>query len=712
MGFFMTIRANSLKMIEQSSEPILQDKQLQKIGEDHSNVFLKIFKRLFLAKPDFENYFVNRGIKLIKQHNLEFVKDRFQASSKELQEIQTLIPERMFLSDRNIMQIKHLENYFSLRNKVFKQRQEEPSKKHWMDAFTSQISMADDSAKLDKIKRLNQLFIENENWLTHDDFAKHLEKMGPFDQLDSAKITQLENLLRLVVSEQTHKKALVEAFFQVEDRSNLVKFYSDNRNLLKEVPLFESPELAPLLKAFSQLGDKLPVVHNFYKKDPNLLKELAAQRSPDLAKQMINLYEWNEALTTKETPSSQTKAFIDVLGVKHLADSNPADKAEKANNIKTLFSFYSDVIAKEKSQANILAKALDLFIPVNQLNQAVKSIGMGFLNPSIIRNKAEKRVLELYADLASQALEEAKVKAPNPPLSIEDTLKNNPFSIGQKLLPTFLGKIVNDSEVERKLDQALEAIAPFANELILSEDVKAFLNKKEGKINDKFLPIKLILVSTSKENFALALSLGKTIAKSTLKGELGKFVANFLVEANALHFKRDTLATKDQKKFDQKLSPLQLWLLTGLPQLASKTPFINTLTSAGTSILNTSFGQWVAGGIGSKVLRGFLSDLIDEAPLSDERKAYWKNNQELMNGIDSLVKILVPVIPKIKEKLNLDYYTEAVKKINGHVQSPTPVDLEKVQATLLEVVNHFLDEDLIHFEEPLLATVGKVKDIG
>ncbi len=652
----------------------LTDDELKKLGETHVNFFIKFFKKLVLSKPKVENYFLNRGISVVKQRNLDFIKAKFPISQQETDDIKKFLPDRMLLSEKTSAQASSIHGLFNLKKQIDSQRNNDPDKKHWVDNFVDSASLGEDDSNLNHIAQLNLLYIENENWLTHEEFAGIIKKIGKdFSKLDSSKIDLLAKSLRFSVSSDQKNKKLI-------------------------------------LKGLLDLGDKLRPTLEFYEENPQLFKELISSlpsktSSQEVGRRMLNLQNWEDL---RSKPNG--KVFFDELGVKYISDASPESKSKQVNDIKKLFDFFNSAIERENLKPDILAKALDMLIQNKNFHQAVEDLGSYF--SVFIKNDAEKELLSLYAKLEKGTIQEVQQEAIQP-RSFEDTLNNDPFKIAQTLLPPFLAKIETDPASIEKLNEGLKAIAPLANALILSEDVKTYLVRKEGKLNKKFGTIKIVLTSLS-GNKAEALHFGKNIIKGNFESKEGvsQFLINTLIEANALFIKRKELSGKELKQFNENLSPLQLWLLDGLPQLTKKTPFINTLTNIGTSFLGTRVGQFVGGAIGASVLKGFIADTINNSTLTDEQKKGWIQNKDLWKGVDQIVDALIPLIPKIKEKHDLDFYFKALGDISALIHSTEPVNTQKVADKLAIVVNHFLDKDLVKYEDSLFAVLDEVPKLG
>lgn len=673
----------------------LDDQALQRLGESQVNFIIKLFKKIILPKQDFQQYFVNRGISVIKNKNLNFVRNTLFI--KDAKEIEKLIPGRIFLKDTIPDEILEEHKYLNLKNHIEKQRKNDPKQYHWIDHFGPN-ALSKDSVK--KIAELNNLFIENENWLDHEEFAAILGK--DLTSLDGHQYYLIAQALRLIRGQQDKKM---------------------------------------LFQAFSRLGNHFEPALKFYKEKPQLLKAFAENASketaPDkLAAQLVNFKDWDRLLTKDPSMKELTDAFVSELG-KHLIEIPPLKESSEKREITKLFSFYQDAIKSENLKPAIFAKALNEFFQEKGFYEGIKNIGSGYLSV-MVRNEAEKKLLKLYVEIAHRETQQPTVVTSKSP--IISRLHQDPFSIVETLLPGFLADVAQDPKVKDELKEALKLIAPFANELILSEDVKEYLNKKEKNIEGKANFIKGLLGSTKGTDIITVLALVINIIKANINNPTG-FVHEMvktITDANLNYQKSKNLSNQLtpalQKEFDQlspmqlragvgkefltereryidSLSPIQKWLLDGLPNLAKKTPFFNTLANVGFSFLDTGVGQWLGGAIGGRAIKTQIIKLIDNSPLSDEQKKYWKENENLMRGVEKLVNVLIPIIPKIKANHDLNFYSAAVRNINELVHQDMPIQPEKVTEELSRVITHFLDEDLMKYRDPLVFTLQEVPSI-
>jgi len=426
---------------------------------------------------------------------------------------------------------------------------------------------------------------------------------------------------------------------------------------------------------------------------------------------LLALGRWAKQFSTPEKPDSiaQAKAFIDELGVEYLTDSLPGKDTEKSNDIKKLYSFYTDVLGKKGYQPALLARALHALIKAGQFHQVVdelgKSLSITFLNATEKKliNVIYPKIALIEAQKARKAKKEARRIQQN---TFSDLLKTNPFSLAEKLLPVIIGKLLPESDREKlvvQLESALHILGPYVNPLIASEK---FSDLQSEFIDSLYDALSDTIEITSNEQRAFVIGkikrfLNKLFGISINQKGLGMLVANGIVEANDAYITTEKMTNKEEM---EKLSPLQEALLVHLPKLATASPFAEGVVSIGASLLGGGLAQW----IGGKVVKKLIFAYIDNSDLSDKQKTEYKNNTELMDAVASVLGVVLSVIPRLKEKHDLSFYSQAIVAFNAMVHSELPVDEDQAADKVKEVVKHILDKDFAHYEGPILAAVAEL----
>jgi len=82
-----------------------------------------------------------------------------------------------------------------------------------------------------------------------------------------------------------------------------------------------------------------------------------------------------------------------------------------------------------------------------------------------------------------------------------------------------------------------------------------------------------------------------------------------------------------------------------------------------------------------------------------------QEKDEMSTSASSLVQMILPVIPKLKEKHDLKVYTAFIQDLNNLVRSDREITGEEVTEKIKGIVSHFLDNELDQYNEPIYAAI-------
>lgn len=177
-------------------------------------------------------------------------------------------------------------------------------------------------------------------------------------------------------------------------------------------------------------------------------------------------------------------------------------------------------------------------------------------------------------------------------------------------------------------------------------------------------------------------------------------VVQGIVEANKLHCdaKRNKKSLKDMEMTDG-----QRWLLFDLEELSSKVSWANKLQGLAGFVEGLGVvGEWVVKSILKKVIEG---NLKSNESLSTAQK------NAIIENVDKLVPILIPMLTNLLKKHDLAYYAKFFEELNNMVHKDKPVDAQEVAEKLQEFVSHFLDNEFDQYKEPLFEVLASLPNL-
>ena len=271
--------------------------------------------------------------------------------------------------------------------------------------------------------------------------------------------------------------------------------------------------------------------------------------------------------------------------------------------------------------------------------------------------------------------------------SVSDLFKRDPTALISNVGSTFIEHLFsgNLNLGKDEIQKGINSFAPILNPLLAD-----FLDDNEGIANG----VVNGLIRTTPETLSMALQIPKAIAKDQIvfdksKKDMFQSVIQTVLDANE-KYRRSKENKREIKKSE--LLPKEEWLLFGLNDLSKGAPFIETLSTMGSGLV----GGFIAGKIINNVVSSFLNGMPN---LTSQEK------DEMSTSASSLVQMILPVIPKLKEKHDLKVYTAFIQDLNNLVRSDREITGEEVTEKIKGIVSHFLDNELDQYNEPIYAAI-------
>lgn len=276
--------------------------------------------------------------------------------------------------------------------------------------------------------------------------------------------------------------------------------------------------------------------------------------------------------------------------------------------------------------------------------------------------------------------------------------RRNPTLLIGTVAANFIEKLFSDdSKVDKAIiQQSINAFSPLLNPIILNS--KALDNDLiiNGTAN--------MLIKTKQETIGKVLELPKAIIKDQIvfdesgKGDFFYTMVQTIVDANEI------FRTAKENKTDLKtlkLKPIQKWLLFSLQDLSNGMPFVETINSIVPSAI-------VKTGIVAEYFAGKVAASLTASLLEDNYDLTYEEKEKMAEGASALAKTILPIIPKLKEKHNVERYTAFIKDLNSLVHSEKPITGEEVAEKIKGIVDHFLDKEIDQYNTPIYAAIQSI----
>lgn len=682
-----------LHSIVQAVPPVLHDKvgsiatsklKFQELGaEDTFNELLKGAVRDVTTFPDFVakmNSFTNlpgqvKGSEVKDLYNFYISGDVDPAKVKSLEGLQTS------RNEYNVSLSKKARDIFS-----------DDKAEAKLNALIDPVNVL---ANIENIQKL-----EFKSWLSKQGFKPEDEaRINKFyenvldEKIYDAKV--LANALKVKIEEKKSPRAFMDEVFPT-----FLGMESDPADVIMRKPsLMSKGKLAILEQCFKENAKE--AVRNVYGENIPLQTDV------------VSLFKKTNILPEKEAYSMVSDLFTMVAILEKEGHS-------------------SEIIMKE-----VKARQADFYgFDVDKMNEE-----RGELQPVVLQRIAEnvKKESELEA-----------VRLNRMANSSYNAIKRDPNALISAAASTFIVKLFPDNAKidEDKIKKAVVALGPIINPMI-----KEGLSKADPEFINSTVDI---LKETNEALLGSVLTLGKTAAKEFIAFDTEKqgFVRSVVVKnmdevpsiveeaerkgfksvithepsgaivisftsanpiANLVNtvvsaneaYRKAKLENVDLKKADDAyfeknhISAFEKWLLVGLGELSEGVPMINTLANRIPNFIQGTgvFTEKIAGIVAEKVVASFLEG--NQNLTKDEKK-------NLAEGAKALAEVLLPIIPELKNKHNIEMYTKFIQDFNALIHSDKPITGEMVVDVMKPITTHFLNNELDQYKEPLFAAMQSI----
>jgi len=584
-----------------------------------------------------------------------------------------------------------------------------------------QINSYDETEKLNFLK-----FIESEEFVAQQNVLETLKEV--IKNFDSIKIQNLRKT-DPVAQREDFKIWLKEQKFLDADAIRLYNFFERlaDKNIYSPKVIAEALQLQISMKPIATLMDELfPRKHlNF---DPlgwfGGNKTIVEADPLDLFFQSAGKQELLKAcfkIETREIVKKETEGTL------------TTEESEKfGNELSDLFK-NSHLLLGQDSLSS--ARGLITFAAILS-SRATPSIIMKelqaknkYFNEFDLEKLAESNKLQplILKRIEETLVKKAKVKDQD----IAAAISKNPTLLMSTVVSTFIEKLFpKTSKLETgKIQKAISTFAPLLNPIFAKSFIQTFLDNNPNLSDEQKKSLREIagtlsnamatdqnliinevingLLNTTLSTLDVALELPKKIVKDQLvfkdsnEGNAFHTLIKTIVDTNEIY--RMALETKTDLK-TLPLPPTEKWLLVGLEDLSKGVPLVNSLTTMIPSFIVNTGGvtEYFAGKIIKNLTASFLAD---------NKEMTLKEREEMAEAASDLAKIILPIIPEIKNKHNLAIYTQFIEDLNSLVHSKAPITGDEVTAKIKGITDHFLDNELKQYYEPIYEAIQSIPTI-